>query len=286
MYPERFLESNGKSLNYDNNYPTLCSCSRVRNSFNNSRLAREDSLQATGIYPWRHRRGGVGHVAPEIFQSSRHSSTVECYSFCHRCLRWFGSRGEPLAQQQGTQIPGIGSCCGCGCCIPDPRIRRTQFVRFNLLQGRLGKHRLHPMLVHFPTALYPFSLVMDTIGFITGNSDYLVAGRLSLFAAVGMSVPAMLYGLLDFLKINTNSSAWKKAGLHAILNLIWFMIYCTILFYRIKHDVVGNLYLAITAVTTIGLFYSNYLGADLIIFHRIGIRPEDEQSSKDRHMQQ
>jgi len=93
-------------------------------------------------------------------------------------------------------------------------------VSFNLLQGRLGKHRLHPMLVHFPTGLYPFSLVVDIIGFVTGDVEYFTAGRFSLFAAVGMSVPAILYGLLDFLKIDPDSSAWKKAGLHAILNVI------------------------------------------------------------------
>ncbi|HEX6890010.1 MAG TPA: DUF2231 domain-containing protein [Chryseolinea sp.] len=149
------------------------------------------------------------------------------------------------------------------------------------MKGRLGKHRLHPMLVHFPTALYPFSLVMDGIGFITADSDYLVAGRSSLFAAVGMSVPAILYGLLDLLKINTDGSAWKKACLHAILNVVWFMIFCTMFFYRLKQDLVGILYLAIMAMTTFGLFYSNYLGADLIISHRIGIEPHD---SKDRNV--
>jgi uncharacterized membrane protein len=140
------------------------------------------------------------------------------------------------------------------------------------------------MVVHFPTALYPFSLVMDIIGSITGSNDYLVTGRLSLLAAVGMSLPAIFYGLLDFLKIDPNNHAWKKAGLHAILNVVWFMIYCTLLFYRLKHDLVGNVYLVIMAVSTIGLFYSNYLGADLIISHRIGIDPEGERNSKDRHV--
>ena len=103
-----------------------------------------------------------------------------------------------------------------------------------------------------------------------------IAGKLSLYAAVGMSVPAIFYGLMDFLKIDSTSSVWKKAGLHGLLNFIWFLIFCTILFYRVKHDPVGNLYLLIMALSTIGLFYSNYLGADLIISHRIGIEPDDK----------
>ena len=136
------------------------------------------------------------------------------------------------------------------------------------------------MLVHFPTGLCPFSLVMDIMGSVLGNADYFIAGKFSLYAAVAMSVPAIFYGLMDFLKIDSTSSVWKKAGLHGLLNFIWFLIFCTILFYRIKHDRVGNLYLLIMALSTIGLFYSNYLGADLIISHRIGIEPDAEKKSE------
>jgi uncharacterized membrane protein len=141
------------------------------------------------------------------------------------------------------------------------------------------------MLVHFPTGMYPFSLAMDIMGFVTGDNDYLLAAKFSLFAAVGVSVPAILYGTLDFLKIDVNSVVWKKAGLHAILNLVWFMIYATILFYRLKHEIT-ILYLVIMAVTTIGLFFSNYLGADLIISHRIGVDPRMEDDSKDAQVRE
>ena len=153
-------------------------------------------------------------------------------------------------------------------------------MKFDLLQGRVGKHRFHPMLVHFPTGLYPFSLVTDIIGFVSQNDNFFDAGWYALFAAVGMSVPAMLYGLIDFLKIETSSQAWKKAGLHALLNLLWFIIFITLLFYRIKHLSVGVVYIAIMGLSTVGLFYSNYLGADLIISHRIGIDPDEDHKTK------
>lgn len=144
----------------------------------------------------------------------------------------------------------------------------------------MAKHRFHPMLVHFPTGLYPFSLVTDIIGFASLNDNFFNAGWYALFAAVGMSVPAMLYGLIDFLKIETSSQAWKKAGLHALLNLLWFIIFITLLFYRIKHLSVGVVYIAIMGLSTVGLFYSNYLGADLIISHRIGIDPDEDHKTK------
>ena len=155
-------------------------------------------------------------------------------------------------------------------------------MRFDLFQGRLGKHRFHPMLVHFPTGLYPFSLVADISRTMTQNDSFYVAGLYALYGAVGMSVPAMLYGVIDFLKIETTNAAWKKAGLHALLNLLWLMIFCTLLFYRIKHLNVGTVYISVSALSTAGLFYSNYLGADLIISHRIGIDPHVDHESKSK----
>lgn len=143
----------------------------------------------------------------------------------------------------------------------------------NLLKGRLGNHRFHPMLVHFPSGLYPFSFVMDLLGVVTGNPDYAVAGMYSLVAAVGMSVVAVVYGSIDFLQINSNSKAWKPAGIHALLNVTWFILFSSLLFYRMKHmDVApGWIYLTIMGFSTMGLFFSNYLGADLIIRHRVGL---------------
>jgi uncharacterized membrane protein len=136
------------------------------------------------------------------------------------------------------------------------------------------------MLVHFPTGLYPFSLVTDIIGHVTLVDDFFHSGFYSLFAAVAVSVPAMLYGLIDFLKIEPTATTWKKAGLHALLNLVWFMTFCTLLFYRTKHLSVGVFYIVTMGLSTVGLFYSNYLGADLIISDRIGIDPEEEHKLK------
>jgi uncharacterized membrane protein len=132
------------------------------------------------------------------------------------------------------------------------------------------------MLVHFPIGLYPFTFVTDVIGTVTQNDGFFVAGLYALFGAAGMSIPAIVYGLIDFLKIEASTRAWKKAVLHALLNLLWFMIFCTLLFYRVKHPLIGPYYLVIMGISTAGLFYSNFLGADLIISHRIGIDTDSE----------
>lgn len=152
-------------------------------------------------------------------------------------------------------------------------------MKFNPLTGRLGNHRFHTMLVHFPSGLYPFSFAMDLLASTTGNTAYATTGLYSLAAAVGMSVLAMVYGFIDFLQISAKSKAWKTGGIHALLNVTWFVVFSSLLFYRIKHgDTAGGwTYLSIMGISTAGVFFSNYLGADLIMTHRVGIESMPEK---------
>lgn len=145
------------------------------------------------------------------------------------------------------------------------------------------RHRLHPMIVHFPAALYPFSFVVDVIGRVSSDADYHIAGLYALFASVGTSLPALFFGLIDFLKIDVNSTGWRKAGRHGLLNLLWFMIFSTLLFYRVKQQSIDGLYLGIMAFCVLGTFYSNFLGADLLISHRIGIDRNSKNKSRKEH---
>lgn len=103
-------------------------------------------------------------------------------------------------------------------------------MKIDPLKGRLGNHRFHMMLVHFPSALYPFSLVMDSLCLAAGDSAFGIAGLYALEGAVGTSVIAMIYGAIDFLQIDSTSKAWKIAGLHALLNVSWLLIYTVLLF--------------------------------------------------------
>ena len=49
----------------------------------------------------------------------------------------------------------------------------------NLLQGGRGRP-LHPMLVHFPIALYPTSLVFDALSHVSEDGNPFVVGAFSL----------------------------------------------------------------------------------------------------------
>ena len=149
-------------------------------------------------------------------------------------------------------------------------------MKFDLIKGRLGTHRFHSMLVHFPSGLYPFSLVMDVLAIATASPDYSIAGKYALIGACATSALAIIYGAIDFLQIPSNDPAWRKAGIHALLNITWFIIFSSLLFYRLKHgdEITSWTYLGFMSVSTAGLFFSNFLGADLIISHHVGIASE------------
>jgi len=152
-------------------------------------------------------------------------------------------------------------------------------MKLDLFKGRLGAHRFHPMLVHFPGALYPFSCVMDGLYFFMQDERFAFAGFCSLSGALAVGIVAMVYGAIDFLQIDSHDKAWKVAGLHGLANVIWFTAFAILLGYRIKNGIssIDMTYLIVAAILTVGMFVSNYLGAELVQRYKIGIGDSDAQ---------
>ena len=147
-------------------------------------------------------------------------------------------------------------------------------MRIDPLRGRLGQHRFHPMLVHFPVALYPFSLAMYWLS--RHEPSLADAGQYAHAAAVAVSIIAVIYGTIDLLQIDSQEKAWRTGIIHAGLNACWFLIFSVLLIFRIKHPQTASQtgFLLVMAGSTLGVFVSNYFGAELIIRHRIGIANE------------
>jgi uncharacterized membrane protein len=78
--------------------------------------------------------------------------------------------------------------------------------------------------------------MMDILFYFTHREDYYAAGNYSLMGAIGVSVFVIVYGAIDFLKIETADRAKRKAGTHALLNCIWFIVYAILLLYRIMYE--------------------------------------------------
>jgi uncharacterized membrane protein len=90
----------------------------------------------------------------------------------------------------------------------------------NLLNGGRGRP-LHPMLVHFPIALYPTSLVFDVLSHLSEDGNPFVVGAFSLIViALVVSALAVAAGFADFLLIEHRSRTWRVAVLHMSLQLV------------------------------------------------------------------
>jgi uncharacterized membrane protein len=90
----------------------------------------------------------------------------------------------------------------------------------NLLRGGRGRP-LHPMLVHYPVALYPTSLVFDALSHLADDGNPFVRGAFSLIViALVVSAVAVAAGFADFLLIESGSRTWRVAVLHMSVQLV------------------------------------------------------------------
>src|SRR4029453_15301728 len=84
-----------------------------------------------------------------------------------------------------------------------------------------GGRPLHPMLVHFPIALYPTSLVFDVLSHLSEDGNPFVVGAFSLIViALVVSALAVAAGFADFLLIENGTRTWRVAVLHMSLQLV------------------------------------------------------------------
>ena len=90
----------------------------------------------------------------------------------------------------------------------------------NLLQGGRGRP-LHPMLVHFPVALYPTSLIFDVLSHLSEDGNPFMRGAFALIViALVVSALAVAAGFADFLLIENGTRTWRIAVLHMSLQLV------------------------------------------------------------------
>src|SRR6476661_754838 len=149
-----------------------------------------------------------------------------------------------------------------------------EFIR-QLKNGRLFGHPVHSMLVHFPSGLFPVSLIFDILGVIFQNHCLACAAFYSIFAGIILGFIAVIFGAIDYIRLSPSDTAWNKASLHALLSITWLLIFAVVLGLKLKHFPLISIgtwtEIGLSFVSVIGLIFSNYLGGDLIFRHHIGI---------------
>ena len=95
---------------------------------------------------------------------------------------------------------------------------------------------------------------------------------------------AACFGAIDYARLPPKHKAWKKASIHAFLNVLWLIIFGTIFGINMMDyphiQIVSIPQLIIITISVIGLLISNFLGGELVYHHHVGLISTDS-SNKD-----
>ncbi len=149
------------------------------------------------------------------------------------------------------------------------------FLR-QILNGKMFGHPIHMMLIHFPSAFLPMAAILDLISYIYKDSLLALFAFYSACSGIIIGGAALIFGVLDLFKLETQSKQFRIALVHGSLNCIWIFIFTVVAGIQIKFY--PNIQAANLALTFIELFsvcgmlYSNFLGGELVLKYGIGKR--------------
>ena len=143
----------------------------------------------------------------------------------------------------------------------------------DVLQGKPLGHPSHPMFVHFPTALFPTSLLFDLISWGITEPELVKAAFYNISVGLAGALLAMLTGFVDYFGMSRRSKKYQVTTWHMLANLPLVLIFAISLGLRsLELDVTRTpLYLLVLSLIGLPLLMvGNYFGGELV--YRMGMR--------------
>ena len=142
-----------------------------------------------------------------------------------------------------------------------------------LLQGKPLGHPSHPMFVHFPTALFPTSLLFDLLSRGISEPELVKAAYYNIAVGLGVSLLAILTGFVDYLGMLRGSKKRQVTTWHMLANLPLVLLFAVSLGLRSLELDATRTPVYILALSLVGLPFlvvGNYFGGELV--YRMGMR--------------
>lgn len=128
------------------------------------------------------------------------------------------------------------------------------------------KHAQHPVITHFPIALFVFGFLLDILAWWKKNTAMAYAGYLCLIGAAITAPLSVITGLLAWHFVFGGFSGTPLTGValyHLILASITTVLMIILAFQRKKHQEITPGYLAVAFITVIILSITGHLGGTL-----------------------
>lgn len=147
-------------------------------------------------------------------------------------------------------------------------------------RASIAGESVHPMLVHYPIALWTTSLITDLIFYFNRNTTMLQISKFLIAAGIIGGILAAIPGIIDWWAL-TDPVVTKIANWHARLNIVALIIFGASLYLRLRQygaPMVGfNLKIpfVVSAAGFVLMASSAKLGGKLVYEHRIGVKEAD-----------
>jgi uncharacterized membrane protein len=143
-------------------------------------------------------------------------------------------------------------------------------------QLTLAGHPVHPQVISGPTALFPFTMVMDLMHVATGKKSYADAAYYSLVGGLATGVVSAVTGAADYLTISPGGEMKRMANTHALLNLGLMAVETANLAARRRRSS-GTLPAALSMLGTVGVIVSAWYGGALVYKFGMRVKPATEK---------
>lgn len=144
-------------------------------------------------------------------------------------------------------------------------------------------HPLHPLLIHFPTALLPMDLALTFLYHSSNNASFYQAGAYCLWAGTVTGLLAIVTGLTDLLSIRHTQKRALALGLyHGAFNGFIILLFVIIAYKSWQvfptPALTGTVGLVTKTILVVTLFAGNYMGGRLIYTHHVGLNLKIESN--------